>query len=1015
MNCRRLKILSKAEINELYDIPQFTVSEQQAYFSLNKKEHSIMISRGSLASKVHFILQFGYFKAASQFYNCKFSEVQSDVDFILQEYFLNAKIRKDNISKQARQSNQALIANLLGYQADKTAIKEKLSKVLETKTQLCNSPVYLFHEIICYSDQHKLMLLAYSTLQDLIGSAITNEESRLDTLLKKHVTNDISNAIKNMLTMENDQYILTALIKDPKNFNHKQIMGEVKKLQDHKSLYQSAKIIIPKLKLSNQNINYYANLAVHYPINDLQKLSQTKQAIYILCHIYHRYQKINDNLMVSYFHYVSKFKDVAGARAREHIFKEKLEINEDSKQAATILRFFDDDNISDKETFGSVRKRAYKHIKKGKFSAVSDYLEGILFDYHETKWDEIAKLKPQITKNIRPIFKSLEFTSHNNQDSILTAIKFLKNYFSAKESDKKTMLKRAPTACIPLPWQKHLMFSPENSLDNEKIVDMKKYEFMIYQLITQQVESSHLVLADSITFKSFSAHLVSDEKWNHKTALLKKLGNKKLLTPVDTLLDQAENELENLIQLVNQKIKNGDHKGIKIKSNGNEITFTLPYPKSADKANHPIFKQLPQISIAEVLQFTQKECDFMRSFTHIKPYNAKDNLDPIGIMACIIANATNLGIHKMAETSDLNYRRMQSQQKNFIRIETLRETNDTISNAIAKLPIFKYWNIHNDRIHGSVDGQKFETRLHSFIARYSSKYFGVNKGVVAYTLCANHIPVNTRIISSNQHESHYLFDILFNNSSEVDISWLSGDGHNINQVNFALLDFIEKQFAPHFKRINHKVDTLYGFQLPSYYKGLFIKPKHKINKTLIKSEWDNIQRIIASLLLGETSQHLMVSKLSSYKRKNKTKEALWKYDKILMSIYMLNFIHNPEIRQNVRRALNRGEAYHQLRRAIANVHGRKFRGSSDRELELWNECARLMANCIIYYNANLLDTLLLKLQKEGHADAIEQIKFISPVAWQHVNLYGYYTFEGQQSASINMTMIVEAINMMQLA
>jgi hypothetical protein len=85
------------------------------------------------------------------------------------------------------------------------------------------------------------------------------------------------------------------------------------------------------------------------------------------------------------------------------------------------------------------------------------------------------------------------------------------------------------------------------------------------------------------------------------------------------------------------------------------------------------------------------------------------------------------------------------------------------------------------------------------------------------------------------------------------------------------------------------------------------------------------------------------------------------------------------------------------------------------EFELWNECARLMANCIIYYNANLLDTLFLKLQKEGQADAIEQIKFISPVAWQHVNLYGYYTFEGQPSASINMSMIVEAINMMQLA
>ena len=151
---------------------------------------------------------------------------------------------------------------------------------------------------------------------------------------------------------------------------------------------------------------------------------------------------------------------------------------------------------------------------------------------------------------------------------------------------------------------------------------------------------------------------------------------------------------------------------------------------------------------------------------------------------------------------------MYTQSKNFIRLETLKEANDLVSNAIANLPIFKYWNIHDDYIHGSVDGQKYETRLHSFIARYSSKYFGVNKGCVAYTLCANHIPVNAKIISANHHESHYLFDILFNNTSNIDISWLSGDGHSINMINFSLLDFIDKQFAPHFKRINRKADNI---------------------------------------------------------------------------------------------------------------------------------------------------------------------------------------------------------------
>ena len=62
MTDKRLRILSKAEINELYGIPQFTINEQKSYFSLSKKEQTDMDDRGSLRSKVHFIFQLGYFK-----------------------------------------------------------------------------------------------------------------------------------------------------------------------------------------------------------------------------------------------------------------------------------------------------------------------------------------------------------------------------------------------------------------------------------------------------------------------------------------------------------------------------------------------------------------------------------------------------------------------------------------------------------------------------------------------------------------------------------------------------------------------------------------------------------------------------------------------------------------------------------------------------------------------------------------------------------------------------------------
>ncbi len=85
-------------------------------------------------------------------------------------------------------------------------------------------------------------------------------------------------------------------------------------------------------------------------------------------------------------------------------------------------------------------------------------------------------------------------------------------------------------------------------------------------------------------------------------------------------------------------------------------------------------------------------------------------------------------------------------------------------------------------------------------------------------------------------------------------------------------------------------------------------------------------------------------KLSSYARQNQTKKALWELDNIRRSIYILDFIDDPTLRQSVQKALNRGEAYHRMRRAISYVNSRKFRVKTEAEQQIWNECSRLIGN-----------------------------------------------------------------------
>jgi hypothetical protein len=82
-----------------------------------------------------------------------------------------------------------------------------------------------------------------------------------------------------------------------------------------------------------------------------------------------------------------------------------------------------------------------------------------------------------------------------------------------------------------------------------------------------------------------------------------------------------------------------------------------------------------------------------------------------------------------------------------------------------------------------------------------------------------------------------------------------------------------------------------------------------------------------------------------------------------------------------------------LRRAVSFASFGKLRFKTEYEQDLWSECSRLIANCIIFYNASLLSRLLEHQEKSGDTQGAEAVKKISPIAWQHINLHGRYEFQ----------------------
>jgi len=111
----------------------------------------------------------------------------------------------------------------------------------------------------------------------------------------------------------------------------------------------------------------------------------------------------------------------------------------------------------------------------------------------------------------------------------------------------------------------------------------------------------------------------------------------------------------------------------------------------------------------------------------------------------------------------------------------------------------------------------------------------------------------------------------------------------------------------------------------------------------------------------------------------------------------------------VQKALNRGEAYHRFRRAIAYVNSGKFRVKTESEQQIWSECSRLIANAVIYYNTALLSRIYEQKQAAGDVEALEILRPISPVAWQHINLFGRFEFT-HTGSGVDLDALAERYN-----
>jgi TnpA family transposase len=1000
----RLAVLTPAEQDALYGLPDFDDAQRSEYLSLTEQELALACGRTGLHYQAWCILQIGYFKAKQTFFRFGWDEVSDDLIFILSRYFPGELFESHQVSTREHYTQRALIAQLFGYRLWSSDFLDHLLQQAAQTARRDITPSFIVAELVAYLNEYKVERPGYTTLQTVISQALVTERERLALLLSVALDETTTASLAELLVRDDTLSELAVLKQDARDFGWRQMARERDKRTRLEPLYLAAKALLPKLEISQQNLHHYASLANFYTVYDLRRMKPEQANLYLLCYVWQRYRQFTDNLVDAVGYHAKQTDDKTKELAALAFIDRQLARQQESPRLGRLLLLYVDDTVPNATPFGTVRRRAFKIMPRDELKGAGERLSTKPPSQLALRWEAVDRLAANVRRHLRPLYEALEPASIDAENPWLAALAWMKSVFMKQQRLSQRPADECPEHTIPKRLRPYLLTFDRDG--NAAGVQADRYEFWVYRQIRKRLQSGELFVDDSHQHRHLSAELVSADR---QALALEQLDIPWARRPLSDQLADLSAELQTQWLAFDRELR----EGLLTHLDYDEATATLTCHRlKAEDGDEPeaFYEQLSYCDVADVLRFVNQECRFLSALTPLQPRYARQVADADSLLAVIAAQAMNHGNLLMSRTGDIPYHVLETAYQQYLRLATLQAANDRISNAIAELPIFPHYSFDLETLYGSVDGQKFGVARPTVKARHSRKYFGRGKGVVAYTLLCNHVPLQGWLIGAHDYEAHHVFDIWYRNTSNIALTAITGDMHSVNKANFAILHWFGLRFEPRFTDLDKQLGEIYCAGDPAQYAQCLIQPAGQIDQQLILDEKENIDRIVATLGLKEMTQGTLVRKLCTYDA-DPTRRAIFEYDRLVRSAYTLRYLRDPKLQRNVHRSQNRIESYHQLRSAIAQVGGKKeLTGRTDLEIEISNQCARLVANAIVYYNSAILSRLLTKFEASGNENALALITSTSPVAWRHVHLNGRYAFRDGGQA-LDLDAIIEGLKL----
>jgi len=607
-------------------------------------------------------------------------------------------------------------------------------------------------------------------------------------------------------------------------------------------------------------------------------------------------------------------------------------------------------------------------------------------------------LKPYSNKRhvIFQLLENLNVFSASKDKSIETALAFIMHY---RHSHNEWIDLKADQAIQPdLSLLSDGWFKAVTGFKREKNLIIKKINRRYYEIAVGTVLMGDLSCGDAYVEGGFifddpNKQFITWEQFEVEVDKYCELAN--LPKEPITFTESKQAQLQQTAKKVDENYHDNPHLIIE-----NSLPILKKLPKKKEhpdlaKTKQMIMGEMPIKSIVDVIVELENWLTLSAHFKPLSGYETKIPDYPSRFVATSLSYGCNMG-PTQAERCLLKFTRKQIAWlfNHHVNDHKLLKVITILINRYNKFALPKHWG-PGDSL--SVDGTFWDMYKQNLLAAHHIRY-GRYGGVGYYHVSDRYIATFSNFISCGAHESIYLLDGVVENDSDMQAKKVHGDSWAQSEVLFVLAALLAIQIMPRIKQFKH----LYYYKASrhDHYENIDeLFTEKPIDWELIETHYHDMLRVAISIFKGKVKASTVLRKLCSKSRKNKLYFAFRELGRVERTIFLLNYINDPEMRRMIQAATCKSEEFNEfvswIRFGGGGVISDNMR-PNQRKIIRFNH---LLANMLIFHNVVYQTKGINKLRAQGIEIPNEILAGMSPYWTEHFNRFGMFQLDMEKTTA----------------